>query len=167
MTGNELRRELKRIGDRNRRFNEMSPERKRVAIARDTIESLRLKKVVAKRGVYLDWTSMENGDKLPKNYKCQACALGSMFVGLTTRVKDVSVKDANGGIRADITDGLSNYFDNEQLDLIEDAFETGYGCVADDDCSTQQKFGAQFKTEDERLVAIMQNIINNNGEFKP
>jgi len=166
MTGNELRRELKKIGDRNRRFNEMSPERKRVAIARDTIESLQLKKVVAERGNYLGWSSMENGDKLPINYKCQACALGSMFVGLTTRVKNISIKDANGGVRDDITNNLSNYFADYQLDAIESAFETPYK-FNHYTASLYEKFGAQFKTDEERLVAIMQNIIDNNGTFKP
>lgn len=33
MNDKELKRELKKIGDRNRRFNKMTPEKKRISIA--------------------------------------------------------------------------------------------------------------------------------------
>lgn len=146
MNKQQLCKEMKRIGDRNRRFDAMTPERKRVAIARDTLAALAAQKILAKRGIYLGDDAQENGDKLPNKYECHACALGSMFVGLTTRLKDLSVKGSP--YRFDITSHLSRYFSNEQLDSIEDRFENGVEAAEDS------------------LTSIMQNIIDNNGTFK-
>lgn len=170
MTGNELRRELKKIGDRNRRFNKMTPERKRITIAKDTIAALKTKKIIAETGEYLGSSYRLNGDKLPNNYRCSACALGSMFVGLTTRVKDLSVKKPEAVLSA-LHIELKPYFSRIQLYAIEAAFEYRrimhtyiIGSALATCCHL---FGSSYPDDDERLVAIMQNIIDNNGEFKP
>lgn len=164
MNNKQLRRELKIIGDRNRRFNKMSPERKQVTIAKDTLAVLKTKKVLAMKGVYLSHTSKDNGDKLPNNYNCNACALGSMFVGLTTRIKDLSVKN-HSGFRNSFTAQLAPYFGQDQLSDIEKAFETTPQSY-DTECDAQV-FGVKYHNDEDRLIGIMENIINNNGTFKP
>lgn len=162
----QLRKELKRIGDRNRRFKAMTKARKRVAIAKDTIEALNARKIVAKCGVYLAHDAELNGDKLPNDYACKACALGSMFVGLTTRVKDLSVKGHQ--CRSHITEDLSKYFSDIQLDMVESAFEQReMGWAHSYKTRPAKEFGNKYSDSDDRLRAIMQNIIDNNGTFKP
>jgi hypothetical protein len=165
----QLRQELKRIGDRNRRFNGMTPERKRVTIARDTIAALKDKKFIATHDGYLDDKSVDNGDKLPNNYKCQACALGGMFVGLTTRIKNLTVK-THGRLRSQITAPLEEFFDVDQLKAIEYAYEQGCVSQGNLDCDYAYKcesYGREYLDSSKRLIAIMQNIINNNGTFTP
>lgn len=166
----QLSKELKRIGDRNRRFNAMTLERKRVTIAKDTLASLQAKKFIASHGVgYLHYSSTDNGDKLPNNYKCGACALGGMFVGLTTRIKELSIKEQNGD-RDRIIAPLRSYFDREQLDAIEYAFEQGNISLRTLNYSSAHRysdFGKAYDNPDDRLIAIMQNIIDNKGTFTP
>jgi hypothetical protein len=163
----QMRRELKKIGDRNRRFNKMSPEKKRVTIAKDTIAALKTNKVCATVRVYLGESARSNGDKLSNNARCQACALGSMFVGLTTRVKDLSVKVDN------FRQHLVEYFSPIQLKVIESAFEGGmhysdiHNLYGDNYHDKAVRYKYAYTDLEERLIAIMENIIKNNGEFKP
>jgi hypothetical protein len=167
----QMRRELKKIGDRNRRFNKMSPEKKRVTIAKDTIAALKTNKVCATVRVYLGESARSNGDKLSNNVRCQACALGSMFVGLTTRIKDLSVKVDS--YRQQVVSPLAEYFSPIQLKVIESAFEGGmhysdiYNLYGDNYYDKAINYKYSYTDSEERLIAIMENIIKNNGEFIP
>lgn len=166
----QLRKELKRIGDRNRRFDKMTPSNRRVTIAKDTIAALIAKKIVAYQGDgYLSDRHTENGDKLPDDYKCNVCALGGMFIGLTTRIKGLSVK-TESGLRSQVIEPLVEYFDVYQLAAIEYAFERGAVALHGlnpDEAFRCEDFGMEYEDHNDRLIAIMQNIIDNKGTFKP
>jgi hypothetical protein len=66
-------------------------------------------------------------------------------------------------------DYLTSYFSPEQIGLIELAFERGDGWypadTTDDDNAVE--FGERYQYNTNRMKAIMQNIINNNGTFVP
>ena len=115
---------------------------------------------------------------------CECCALGSMFLSCTLFNNKVTVEQANdtntGGVihnRLKHENGLNRFFTNKQLVLIEIAFELGYGAFRDEipykfgvSATLENKainFGFRYDNEDARLLAIMRNIVKNNGEFKP
>lgn len=125
-----------------------------------------------------------------KSYKpCQVCALGALFMsyvdqenGVTTdqRLNDLDLVYAK----------LRPFFSDKQLALIETAFEkrvmrnrgsdpsvsgtresipycddpagSGYNAA-----QTAIRFGMQFPTRESRIRGIMNNIIANDGKFRP
>lgn len=119
--------------------------------------------------------------------ECQACALGSMFISDIIRNDAFSVKKMDGE-RDSAAKRLSKHFSQLQLDMIEMAFEgrnigdndklsdrnslfggwtdLGAKCVAFYNQFPKDRFG-QDSNATKRLVAIMNNIIENKGEFKP
>ncbi len=66
---------------------------------------------------------------------------------------------------------MSGVFDTNELDHIEQAFEMNTDTLAghdddeDDDDYTYAEFGEAYDDDGERLVAIMENIIANDGTF--
>lgn len=118
---------------------------------------------------------------------CQACALGSLFVsaaGLSPKPLTVEdnwskePEDRWGEVSpTTMTDYLSDVFTVAQLWLIEDAYETmnmyGYedeGGGEYNDAEAVQAaihFGKGFEDDRWRLMAIMENIVKNDGEFRP
>lgn len=167
----EYARELKRIGDRNRRFNKLDAAGKRVAIARDVIAQLKAGKYIATGGQYIGSNAFNNGDKVVGKV-CTVCALGALAISLTNRVKAVSIKTfrrsatsfGEGGDRYSITSVLRKYFSIPQLQLIEDIFEN-WNNYCGDTALKVEKFMEEYPDEDARLEAIMKNIIRNDGKF--
>ena len=126
--------------------------------------------------------------------QCECCAIGGMLVSCTLYSK-TSAENFNGicayrnfnGICAyldgfpsegGITGVLEKLFSISQLRLIEQTFECDNGFVKSQHNDQRGKMFPKFsfkssafcgrypKTKD-RLVAIMRNIIKNNGTFKP
>jgi hypothetical protein len=66
---------------------------------------------------------------------------------------------------------LLRYFTLNQIQLIEHTFEGGIGAVYwDSDHSMVNKshaFYSRYPDSKDRLLAIMKNIVENNGTFKP
>lgn len=126
--------------------------------------------------------------------QCECCALGGIFLSdikfnnsCTFNELDATYFDAREDMR------LKEYFSIEQLILIEAAFEcwdfdnlvddfwgeyqftSGFadGLLFKDFKLTKEKinktaeFGNQYTDSYKRLIAIMENIIANNGTFKP
>lgn len=140
---------------------------KRVEIAKDVLSQIAAERIVACPGQYIDTDA-----------RCQVCALGSMFRVLVddaafevTKTKNVSKQ------LADIREVLLDHFSSEQLGLIECAFEGAVGYINVDDYEDTDDLPAEVesalayadKYEDpqDRLVAIMQNIVDNDGMFVP
>jgi hypothetical protein len=131
------------------------------------------------RQLYLDNTLQQ----------CSCCALGGMFMSCTlynnnTTVEDLSYAGADiGDVILDegdksIPNGLNKFFSLVQLRLIEQTFEgdqgainsgmdDGTGEIIDKFSPRAEAFYTKYKKPKDRLIAIMQNIINNNGTFKP
>ena len=116
--------------------------------------------------------------------ECQCCALGGMFLSCTLFNNKTTVEEAND---IDIGDGILNnegfdnglhkFFNKGQLMLIEVAFEVdngGFGLTDLEDVGLTERvyerameFGGRRLDAHSRLLAIMNNIAKNNGEFKP
>ncbi len=125
--------------------------------------------------------NIELRDKLAQMPSCTVCALGACFVSAVKRVDKLKLGalvgetdedgrlynvlgTAEGGWGA-ISKYLGKFFTKKQLELIETAFERGGGHThagwkAED-------FWWQYDNDQDRMVAIMKNIIKNNGTFVP
>ena len=127
--------------------------------------------------------------------QCSCCALGGLFLSCTLFNNNTSVSElANAhDVIADVLDknyddpdapapiisnGLDTFFSVAQLRLIEQTFEGDKGAVIGGDYDEQDKpypaftpaaraFYERYPLVKNRLVAIMRNIIKNNGTFKP
>lgn len=197
------RREKKRVRDNNYRFNKMAPNRKRVRIAKDVIEQLDAKKLIAKHGTYLQLSSIAAKKKYDIRYfswpdfedkkskiaetqisevvsanSCKVCAIGAVFASAVKRANHCTIGDMNSdadGLNDDIfmRSYLKSWFSREQLALMEIAFDRtdqsidGDASGADDDVLDAAYNFASKQTAGGRLRAIMQNIIDNDGEFVP
>lgn len=180
-------------------FKSMSATQKRVAIAEDVIAALQAKRYKATSGTYVESKTTAKGfiekscgsndvelkDVLAKNMKsCEVCAKGAMFVASVERFNNlkVSVSDPTDNVFEklngdyEVCDHLSNYFDEEQLAMIEAAFEGGEFADEvyiddEDDKSRNNKrwtiygYSILYPNATDRMIAIMENIIRNKGKF--
>jgi hypothetical protein len=181
----------KKIRDRERRFKNMTESGKRVAIAKDVIRSvLEDKTIKPQAGVYfesnsldgtlnnmryeeIDESSIEFRDVfLKKLHECTACAVGSMFVCSMLRDDNLTITEFRESF--DNKHVLRRFFSSGQIYLIESAFERDNMHWCNEDWELEQdniyaaiKFGERYTNDKKRLIAIMQNIIDNNGTFIP
>lgn len=140
-------------------------------------------------GTSLKKEILENGLK----QSCDCCALGSLMLSCTlfnneVTLEDVLIRDAFDYMSktsgSDIkTGGLESVFSDKQIEMIEMAFEKGGGLFKYNDNPDWEEynntslkgcvagkcveFGEKYKSSKGRLVAIMNNIIENKGEFIP
>lgn len=114
-------------------------------------------------------------DQLEAN--CRVCALGGMllsFIRLFDKIKsdDIESNLFNCATPTEVYEPLSEVFEDEQLVLIEAAFEKRDGLPSmynytEGFLRPAVKFGYQYDDPKDRLKAIMENIVENDGEFKP
>ncbi len=175
-------------------FNSLTKPQKRVAIAEDVIKQIKAKKYTAKESTYLYIsTTVEDEEQLQSNFnnvQCDCCALGGLFLSEVKFNNSCTIGEANDydfDVKGDTR--LQKYFSIEQLILIEAAFEcwdayrllhnntidSGYGFnlklnelkLTEEDINKACKFGDSFYYEKDKLIAILQNLIQNKGTFKP
>lgn len=169
------------IEESNKNFQNLSDAKKRVAIAKDALDQVLAKNYKVKTGQYVTFlgtgSPVEKSEELDvpvacnlQDVKCQVCARGALFVSALR--KDASIEpetlpssDFLGN--DEITETENNYFSREQLDLIESAFETDAFCdeAPEELAMAAVLYGMSLGNKDERLVAILKNIIRNKGEF--
>lgn len=185
----KLRRERKRVSDRNRRFRKLSPDKQRVRIAKDVIVQLKDGRLRSWRGQYFSpsdlsrWGSVDRSTQLHVAFEeqpgCRVCALGATFVCAVKRANALRLSDGtiNGGAsdtQRFMRSYLGSWFSVEQLGLIEVAFEGTPRFAADgtdeDLVSAATAFYRMHWRDDSSMptmVAIMENIIRNGGRFVP
>lgn len=186
----QVNKQNRRVRRDNAWFASLKPAEKRVAIARDVLSQLRLGKLVATPGVWLrdggeeplicaeDSVEKKNVELqaiLNKQEQCTGCALGGMFMCAVKRANKLKVKDltdftSEDGYEesvdvdgSDATAYLGRWFDQEQLSMIESAFERGDGAFG----SEAANFCADEEDAGERMRLIMENIIVHKGRFNP
>lgn len=183
------------ITRRNKLFKGKTRAEKRVLIAQDVIAQIKAKTLIPSSGT---WVRLENADflldsdslravTLNKDTTCKCCALGGLFLSCTLFNNKVTVGDVTEGDYGYLDDvirngekfsnGLNTIFSENQLKLIENAFEQGGGAFdpAYENFSDKYnaltseaiRFGKRFSSDKNRLIAIMNNIIKNNGTFVP
>jgi hypothetical protein len=167
------------------RFEDLSPAEKRVVIAQDVIKQIRLKNITPVRGLTLAYIEGNYSDYNYNKNGCRACAVGSLFVAQMLKEQHDNVNDVLSEysrnenitavtIRSQI---IRKYFSSIQERLIESAFEVhsylregqdGYNePVSHNLMDAAVEFGEQYEDATDRLVAIMENIIENKGCFVP
>lgn len=119
---------------------------------------------------------------------CQACARGGLLLARIHRFNSIpwrlltgTQKPSVGGFSSgsigpqETTEGLKGAFSEYQLCLIECAFEQSVTYINPGHAKKSQlaaakrarSFGMQFRSTMERMMAICQNIIDHDGEFRP
>lgn len=197
MARNKGLRTRKQIKADNEAFEKLSPARKRVAIIRDALAQLG-SRLVPEHKTYVSAPEIahllrENPNAqlqqaFNKMEECSVCAKGALFVCLVDRANALKITDLQYDTRSNGTfDGkevdtyLPNLFSENQLELIETAFEgRAYGSTL----STTNSFSAlgaarefyelfKYSTDEEDtkpetiLRAIFENMVANKGTFKP
>lgn len=106
---------------------------------------------------------------------CTVCGIAACFVAAVDKIDDITLGEADGMSDNAMRDYLCRWFSKEQVRLIEAAFERDFsfayhhvesgdrGEVSD----AAEAFGRQHVDPKERLIAIMKNIIDNEGTFRP
>lgn len=163
-----------------------------VLVAKDVLKLLDKKIIKAEKGTYLDysesleervdpedyWSPWQRKQDLPADLKtylhklkpekaCRVCAIGSCFLARVYRKNEAPLEDFS---RAEMQDALAGVFSENQLALIETAFEMSFSyqnANTGEDAWNAIEFGRKYATEKGRLRAIMNNIIANGGEFVP
>ena len=118
--------------------------------------------------------------------ECKVCGIGAAFVAAVRRADDLTLhefiaeQDAfdtreNPLYRDSVMRKyLRRYFSARDVALIECAFEENDRHAIHEgiepshpDVQSAVLFGENFDTDEDRLIAIMQNIIDNGGRFRP
>lgn len=166
-------------------FAALSDSGKRIAIAQDVKEQLRLKKLVASTGTYFRLRNYYGGEEVQlqdviakKQVVCEACIRGALFLSDVMKLNDYTVENTyeeGWGTWPERINAKVSYFSQSQQELMEVAFE-GSANFADRDVYTGQlteegrramDFHSDYGDDEDRMIAIVDNVIENNGEFKP
>ena len=163
-------------------------------VAQDVLALLASKKLIGAQSGYFRLPSSgvlsieddvkSTFEKVIPLYPCKACAMGSMLLAITLKENQLTYGDllfADYGLNYEM---LLSVFSPHQLALIESAFENGYNSQlytrvakelkenaieflsGEDDFNTRH-FNMSYPDAELRLIAIMENIIANNGIFIP
>jgi hypothetical protein len=185
------------IKKNNEAFTKMSNAEKRVEVAKDTLLRIEMKQLDAYTGSIIQYvntvkdkygkTSIQDVINTDSKFTCQVCAKGAMFMSYVGRVNKMEFCDINTGNygQSSVHTKLGEIFSLEQLALIELAFEgeqylkylddeddfDGTAVeniiLSDNDYNQADLFHNSYGNVDYRLIAICENIIKNEGTFKP
>lgn len=165
----------------NRAFKKASPSKKIVMVARDVIALIKLERLEVKHGVYVIMsgidkfspeTQVQDIIKMPTLPACQVCAIGGAMVAATLRLNQVQV----GDIVAEHTSSIGVFFNYSSPDFQYDNAECGMSNRATDifphrllremeDAFERGYYGYDFFSyAKDRLIAIYQNLIDNEGK---
>ncbi len=157
-------------------FKKMTKAEKRVAIAKDVIANLKTRQLKPLSGTYFSIAAGDEFDlqtALAKGAECTVCALGGLFAcAVPYKNGDMGAVDIHNGMV--IINYLRGIFEKKQLDLIETAFEKKlmgdpypFATREAEQNHPAVRFGKKYPGHKARMAAIMQNIIKNEGTFKP
>lgn len=178
------------IEEKNKAFNKFGKLKQRVEIAKDVLEQLDAKYLIAKPGNYVDYRLTLNShddeqeikEALDKRKSCTACGIGSLFVCTVKKFNKIKFGDLSYGTGSsisqdDIHSYMGKYFTSFELYKIEAAFErtgslhefmwnTPKYRALEKAANYFNNFNGEKLKPNERLKAIMNNIIKNNGVFR-
>jgi hypothetical protein len=189
---NKMKAEIKALAEQieadNELFNSMTEAEKRVVIAHDCIIRIHAEQIKAHQNQFFgnleDFKDNENTVSIKETINncenvptCEVCAKGGLFLSIVGRVNNFTFDEVWGDndLDSDEHTELLNYFSARQLAYIEMAFENAQHLDYDEDgdpidftqeqITNSQEFFYKFEYSNDRLIAICENIINNNGEF--
>lgn len=145
-------------------YKKMTRAQRKVAIAKEVISNINIMKIRAHHAYVSDSdsipiqkTSQQVAEKAKK--KCTVCARGAMLLCKVAKYNNYDFLIFGEGYMIgshDTTMALKDAFSETELELIERAFERNY---------SYSSWGPD--NDADRLLAIMQNIVDHNGKFKP
>ena len=184
---------MSKVDKTNKKFKNATKAQKRVMIAKDVLEQIKTNRYLAESGTWVEPNFSTNSsycdicdspeisiqdifkDKTIES--CTVCALGGLFMSCinlnnNTTLKDFDEEYDDLGALIDgnkkLSNNLNRIFTRDQLILIEQYFEEGGGYFyRDDDCDLLDSFVDAYPDGQDRLKAIMENIVENKGTFKP
>jgi hypothetical protein len=159
---------INKIEKDNAAFEVMTNSQKRVAIAKDALQWIRLGALTPTKGTYLrpqlhptlalDYPERAAVQANTLNWgACQCCAKGALFVAKVNRFDNCSAMDFQGFTGQNLL--MDGIFLRDEFDMIESAFE---GWMDD-----QWRWFKKYPNAKTRMMAILRNIIRNQGDFKP
>lgn len=163
----------RRFRDRNRRFRKLNIKQQKLRIIRDVIVHLETARIKAATGRYITVPNKrrkidpkENIHEILEESRCTVCAIGGMFTSAVLLNNKLKVKDLREGSKlsdlslASIRSYLSKWFDWFELSQIELAFEIGRF-----ERVRASEFGRRYRSSKARLIAICNNMLENDGRF--
>jgi hypothetical protein len=158
-----------------------------VLLAKDVLARIKNKQIIPERTYFyasdLPFINADLKDvyesHFEKNNACNACALGALFIAEIIQKDNFPRKGLN---LTNFTKRIVDVIGEEQAILIETAFEVGGDEIWCNEERLQEKrnhlilngkwdqaikFGRSYTYKRERMRAIMNNIIKNEGEFIP
>lgn len=187
---------LNSLKKRNEWFSSLSKADKRVEIAKDILIQLDKENYEAHSGIYVYISNFDIDNKknllafeddiqanFDKMNTCEVCAIGACIMSIARLgnsltfgdVIDIDIENDNDNVE----NKIKSIFSPKQMSLIEAYFEgrhsdfmfTGsmnIGVELDNiDLGKAATFSDKYPNDSERLRLIFQNIIDNNGTFKP
>jgi len=175
----------------NAKFESLNPAEQRVLIARDVLAQVKKEKFFPRRGSYIKHLTIGGNEcdittnrrnSVQKHFDeitCYCCALGACLLSATKYKNKLEFQDVcNLAASQSPWDLLRGIFPSKQLNMIEYAFEaersgTRVGenrfnnYLEDGIKEACIDFGRNYAEPEDRMIAIMKNIIKNKGEFKP
>ncbi len=154
-----------------KKFDKLPIEEQKMQIVRDAIAQIQAGKITVRSGIYLRVNDNGEGKKLKRSenlkdsmkkrtFKCEGCAKGAIFAACVLEVNDVYGKDKYQD-ESFQSSKLRPWFSKKEIDLIEYTFE-GWS----NERSESYRFFRRYKDPKERLLAILNNILEN-GKFLP
>lgn len=149
----------------NKDWSEMTDIEQRKTLAQDVIDQVKAGWVIPQAGYYcllkVDTKGLQAN--LQTKESCEVCAMGSLMVASIIKTNEYE------GLwnDYDIEDRLSDIFSKGHLRMIEAAFEKDDILFLETiEIESAVDFGYNYANKEERLIAIMENIINDeNGKF--
>lgn len=165
----------------NTSYDKASPAQRRVMIAKDALQQLKIGKYCATPGTYLNACDLADEAELNGEVQlntllhnpnlqssCDVCARGALLLS-AVRFRNECVIASDGGTSED---SFVKEFADQQ-EIIEEAFEGYSEYVLDKEDQKYGHWADKFLNEKERndptkrLELIFKNIIRNKGTFKP
>ena len=168
----------KQTQKRNAAFKAATKAERAVMVAKDALKMLNAGKTKASPG---DWVRLDDSPEIYQEVQicdvsdqfkyCSVCALGSLMLSEIRHTNKLKMSDV--GYEIDYhTYGrrLNKLFSKSQQKLMELAFEGGMGMFHVDDVKSSEldkidTFYGEHSDQEERLRAILKNIIKNKGKF--
>lgn len=172
-------------------FYFMTKTEKRIAVAKDVLKQIKARKYAVTAGTYcnINITCKDVGKDLQRVIKkqtepCEVCAIGSLFLSKINLFNNYVLDEetiSKSWIGNDIDlnfdslqENLEDLWTSREFKIMEMTFEgKDIDCMFDDSEGKDEKlidatfaFYEKYSDPEDRLIAIMQNIIKNKGKFK-
>lgn len=170
---------------------DFSDKSRRINIAEDVIAQIRAGHYLPESGNFvkvetedareeIELYSRPFHENIVGGHTCRVCALGGLFTS-SVRLYNAfrSTEYGRNVLERELFTQLQKFFSEKQLQLIELSFEGGNGwfrndsygpqpsLLTQDEIASAVEFYASFRNHEDRALAVMHNIIENDGTFIP